>query len=620
MSSLRWTNTLTLKRILAAALIALACAPGIQHCLAHPISVTRTLAFVSRDQVTVSINGFLEDVFLFHDLKPTYQGVLMPDEILRGVELHKEFLAERFEIRDAAGEPLKLLEVSLKSMSELGDGVALVDLMAHDTTFELRYELNSQPNYLTFAQEFTGASDLLPAEMVLQVKQENAGIPHSVMLMPERPETVRFNWENPALSTEASDEEWEKWYEEQKQQTLGITSYGSVYSFLYIEDHEVRHEILIPLATLGESVELERNDDEFLDIDEQDAAREAIEAHFLGGNPIEIDGVKASGVVDRLNFYGVDFKDFARQAPRKQVPMGSARVGIILSYPSANPPRSVKLTWDRFSEFLRRINLAVIAYDETSSTTLGRVGKNNVFEWENSERAVLAPLKEIEAILPPKPMLSLPVLSLCLLLIGALALLASQRLGRKQRYSVVAAIWLAAVIGWPFLRWDVPNPFRHDAVIPAEEANGVFARLLRNVYGAYRYREESALYDALAQSTHGDLLADFYLQIRQGLVMQEQGGAVSRVGELKIVDGEPVPLSAAADLERHPNSFGYRAQWNVTGSVEHWGHIHERTNQYSAVFAVAPIDGAWKITEFEILDETRLEVETRLRSLTEADE
>ena len=44
----------------------------------------------------------------------------------------------------------------------------------------------------------------------------------------------------------------------------------------------------------------------------------------------------------------------------------------------------------------------------------------------------------------------------------------------------------------------------------------------------------------------------------------------------------------------------------MSGSVGHWGHIHQRQNQYDARFTVRSIDGAWKITERELYDERRL--------------
>jgi hypothetical protein len=117
----------------------------------------------------------------------------------------------------------------------------------------------------------------------------------------------------------------------------------------------------------------------------------------------------------------------------------------------------------------------------------------------------------------------------------------------------------------------------------------------------------------LAKSVDGTLLRDLYLKMRRGLEMQEQGGAVSRVREVLIQDGQgrrpPSPVEATSDAR----GFGYRCKWTVKGSVQHWGHLHSRTNQYEAVFTVEPRDNAWKITRMEVLNEQRLNFETSLR-------
>ena len=46
--------------------------------------------------------------------------------------------------------------------------------------------------------------------------------------------------------------------------------------------------------------------------------------------------------------------------------------------------------------------------------------------------------------------------------------------------------------------------------------------------------------------------------------------------------------------------------WNVSGSVGHWGHIHQRRNQYRAELSVSPVNGVWKLVGLEILLEERL--------------
>ena len=45
-----------------------------------------------------------------------------------------------------------------------------------------------------------------------------------------------------------------------------------------------------------------------------------------------------------------------------------------------------------------------------------------------------------------------------------------------------------------------------------------------------------------------------------------------------------------------------------TGLVGHWGHSHERTNRYHALFTIELVQGAWRITGIEILREERLEI------------
>jgi hypothetical protein len=43
------------------------------------------------------------------------------------------------------------------------------------------------------------------------------------------------------------------------------------------------------------------------------------------------------------------------------------------------------------------------------------------------------------------------------------------------------------------------------------------------------------------------------------------------------------------------------------GTVGHWGHIHTRKNQYEANITVEPVDGSWKISSLELLEEKRID-------------
>ena len=71
-----------------------------------------------------------------------------------------------------------------------------------------------------------------------------------------------------------------------------------------------------------------------------------------------------------------------------------------------------------------------------------------------------------------------------------------------------------------------------------------------------------------------------------------------------VFDGR-LRLSDAAE-PADGGGFVATATWNASGSVGHWGHVHQRKNQYQAELAVAPLDGVWKLVGLEILQEERL--------------
>ncbi len=139
-----------------------------------------------------------------------------------------------------------------------------------------------------------------------------------------------------------------------------------------------------------------------------------------------------------------------------------------------------------------------------------------------------------------------------------------------------------------------PKMTEKDAVI-------VLDNLLKNIYRSFDFREEEAVYDRLATSVSGDLLSEIYLQNRKSLVVTQAGGARARVKEVEILDVE------VNHLKDRPLGLLFHAKWTAMGTVGHWGHIHMRKNQYEANITVEPVDGAWKITDLELLEEKRID-------------
>jgi hypothetical protein len=106
------------------------------------------------------------------------------------------------------------------------------------------------------------------------------------------------------------------------------------------------------------------------------------------------------------------------------------------------------------------------------------------------------------------------------------------------------------------------------------------------------------IYDVLARSVSGDLLADIYLETQGSLVLANQGGARVKVKSIEMISTEL--------KDRDGNRLTVASEWVVSGSVGHWGHVHQRTNSYQAELELSEIDNAWKLTGLEILQEERL--------------
>ena len=44
----------------------------------------------------------------------------------------------------------------------------------------------------------------------------------------------------------------------------------------------------------------------------------------------------------------------------------------------------------------------------------------------------------------------------------------------------------------------------------------------------------------------------------------------------------------------------------------HWGHIHMRRNLYDAIVRIEAVNGSWKITDLELLEEKRIDPNAQL--------
>ncbi|MGR3503495.1 hypothetical protein [Pseudaestuariivita sp.] len=120
--------------------------------------------------------------------------------------------------------------------------------------------------------------------------------------------------------------------------------------------------------------------------------------------------------------------------------------------------------------------------------------------------------------------------------------------------------------------------------------------LLLVVYEAFGQTEEAAIYDTLASVTHGDALEYLYLE-RVGAM---KGGGLEeadqKIHEIQLLNTQASRAGGTLEID---------ATWQVIGTVGHAEHLHVRGNTYSADLTVAPVEGAWRITDFVLREVNR---------------
>lgn len=403
-------------------------------------------------------------------------------------------------------------------------------------------------------------------------------------------ETLHLDWSDP-------------WYSAFERKTLRRQYFAPAAAFLYVENFEVRKEIIFRPKDLQAWVDLGLNGKPIIKAAERDAICQKAAAFLCDHTPVEIDGKQANGTLDRVQFIERTLRSSGVVEPNEDVVVNNGLVGAIYVYPIDALPRRVTMGWDLFNDRIRQV--PTVATDEAGGMPLYIEPSDPLLVWQNfltnpSTPAFLA----VEP--PPQPRrVPFPIVSsLCFVAIGAVWV--SRRRAKSAirtpplRPLAISAMLLAvAVVAAPWTTISIVVPGTAKRTLPNEVATDVTRSLLHNLYRAFDYHDESTIYDVLDRSVSGDLLTTVYLDTRRSLTLANQGGARVKVTDVELVECQTEPIQ---------DSLGFIAtcQWNVTGSVGHWGHLHQRKNLYRAEFVVRPVDGQWKIHDMQLLAEERV--------------
>ncbi|MGB1054437.1 MAG: hypothetical protein ACPHDL_06850 [Limisphaerales bacterium] len=579
---------------------------GLVHSLVgHPISLSTAVADIYPDHLQVELRILVEDLVLYHQLKADGEQTVSREDLMTASELHRSFLKQYFRVFLKDGEPLpgEITEVDLSEIPETG--VRLDQVMEVGVYYYFHLPMEQQPDYLTFTQQFGGSDAPVPSVMDLILLQKGARLDFPVQIGPRSPHSIALDWENPPRNDRTYWKERREWMKQRREALLGVTSYSATYAYLYLEPREIRFEILVPLLTLETWLPLQREEADYLSVAEQDAMEKALPGFLQEVCHTHIDGMEITAQLDRLDFFTLDIRDFAKKQERKKVGVANARVGMILSFPTKGNFQSASLEWSFFNEVTPLLNTMTYVFDQPGERFFF-TDNERTWQWQSPKHAS-GPQVSSWLSLPPVP--SMPTMPLSLLFL--LAAFSGGAFALKRNWKIaVPLLVLGGWFGWWNPVWQqmvIPHPTKEAPLPTPPEQNKIAEVLLRNIYRSFDYLQDADVYSALSRSADGDYLEKLYLQIKKGLILTEQGGAHSRVRNVQWLESEPTSHLMRAQ------SFSLSVKWEITGTVEHWGHIHTRRNAYRAELEVKAVDDEWKLVDLEVLDEDQVESSTQLR-------
>ena len=544
--------------------------------------------YVEPDSVIVELEIGLTDLDAFQNLMPDqiYERLGHDAEPLRS--RLRRFFSQDLTVAPAGRGPLpgRVTEMTARPRLQrdaiTGEPLPVQNEEAELTVFaRLVYDLRegTEPAQLILSPP---SFETIGAAANLGFVLYHRGVPVNDFRYLGRPERLKLDWSDP-------------FYSRFENRNLRRQYYTAISAYLYVEPYEVRREIVVRPKDLQRWVDLGLEGREVIEVADQEEIKRRV-ADFLSEHaPVRIDGEPARGSLDRINFIYRTLRTSGVIDPPRDLDVYSATLGAIFVYQVDGLPEAVSMEWDLFDDRIDVVSAA--ATDEAGGLPYFLSPDDNVLRWENFLTNPTIP-GLVEVGTPPegrKPWLvAIALIGLTGLLVVTIRNLGALLRGERLPPRTIAGGAVLAVLTIVAL----PGAVRSSGVSD-DEAAEILNGLLLNTYRAFDYREEDRIYDTLEQSIAGDLLTEVYLETRRSLELENQGGARVKVKQVEVLSSESEPLDGEV-------GFSTLGTWNVAGSVGHWGHIHQRTNQYEARFTVEAIDGVWKITSLDVLQEERL--------------
>lgn len=354
---------------------------------------------------------------------------------------------------------------------------------------------------------------------------------------------------------------------------------GPLEAFLVIEPYETRLEIMASARFLAQELNDPAADRHTLAVAAQPVFIQQAVQLLSESFSMTMNDIRVIPTSSRANFLTLGRTGILPRTEAVPERLDTAALGLTWVFTQTAPPQNLNLAWSNLPGGLERLPLFISTPARSDYYVFSE--ERLFMNWSAAPADFPTYETTRVAVHPPEwsPLTFV-------LLIAALIFL-------RKPAAAYACITLSLLI-FPLVR--IPRPFAMP--MDQQQTAAVAEQLLTNIYHAFDFREETAIYDQLAISVTGDVLTEIYLDQRRALELENRGGARARVESVQVED--------IHSLRQSGGDIAATVTWNVSGSVNHFGHTHSRRNAYKAGLRMSAIDGAWKISAIEVHDEERV--------------
>ena len=383
-----------------------------------------------------------------------------------------------------------------------------------------------------------------------------------------------------------------------------------------LDSDALRMQVTMNIVFLDAIVTFARESPDAIAPVEGPALMDALQAWADEDLLARVDGIDVAPIIDGLMISDPSM-ELLPLFPRTGM-RGIRKVRFQVEWPLKTEPQEIEFDWPSYPPDVAidpddppPIQIAAEAEVDGIREAIFFTVESPTWLWRNGSTSIDERLQRIPVPLPIEPW-RVPIISLLLLVVGVVPgiILLAAGAGR-------ALIGIILMLGCSVGAWalgdvavrEVRVGSGPELVMPSSaDAEALFVPLHANIYRAFDYVEESDIYDALERSVEGGLLDLLYRSIYESLIMEEEQGAMSRVIAVRPVELVVESISPLEANESGPRiGFSALYRWQVDGRVTHWGHVHERTNEYLARFDVVGTTTGWRIGSLELLEQERVD-------------